>query len=77
MDVVRAARAGAPNSPCHGELIGAAEGSRTLDIQLGKLTLYRLSHARILEAAKVALRKPFREGREMQDAQRLLRGRRE
>lgn len=29
--------------------IGAGKGSRTLDIQLGKLTLYQLSYARIKE----------------------------
>ena len=27
---------------------GAGEGTRTLDIQLGKLTLYQLSYARVL-----------------------------
>ena len=37
-----------PNPLPTSELGGAGEGTRTLDIQLGKLTLYQLSYARIL-----------------------------
>ena len=36
----------ARNSAPAKELHGAGEGTRTLDIQLGKLTLYQLSYAR-------------------------------
>jgi starvation-inducible DNA-binding protein len=35
------------SSPGGGEENGAAEGTRTLDIQLGKLTLYQLSYGRV------------------------------
>ncbi len=34
-----------------GEKNGAGEGIRTLDIHLGKVTLYQLSYARVLSAA--------------------------
>src|ERR1041384_3440222 len=42
--------------------MGAGEGARTLDIQLGRLTLYQLSYSRETVAAGGGARKPPGQG---------------
>ena len=39
-----------------GEFVGAGEGSRTPDLKLGKLALYRLSYARLQPGVSIAHR---------------------